>query len=100
MLEANFQALNDDVKQLVSDAQALFVAAAELTGEKAEDARKRGMQLLDIAVAKAQSAQQSAVQASKQAVSTVDTSVKDNPWTAVMIAAAAGLLLGIYINRK
>jgi ElaB/YqjD/DUF883 family membrane-anchored ribosome-binding protein len=36
-----------DVKALVKDAQSLLTAAAALTGNKADELRERGMQMLD-----------------------------------------------------
>ena len=53
MLEQNISTVNNDVKTLVKDAQALFTAATALTGEKAEELRGRGMRALDTALAKA-----------------------------------------------
>ena len=41
MLENNITTVNNDVKTLVKDAQALFSAAAALTGEKADEAKQR-----------------------------------------------------------
>ena len=46
MLEQNISTVNNDVKTLVKDAQALFTAATALTGEKAEELRGRGMRAL------------------------------------------------------
>ena len=50
MLEQNISTVNNDVKTLVKDAQALFTAATALTGEKAEELRGRGMRALDTAL--------------------------------------------------
>ena len=50
MLEQNISTVNNDVKTLVKDAQALFTAATALTGEKAEELRGRGMRALDSAL--------------------------------------------------
>lgn len=76
MLESNLKAINSDVKILVKDAQALFQAASALTGEQAEEARNRGMRLLDTALVRAQGVQAGAV------------------------AAGVGLLAGVALNRK
>ena len=100
MLESNLHAVNNDVKQLVKDAQALFVAAATLTGEKAEEARNRGMRLLDAALVKAQEAQTSAIAAGKEMAASADDYVKENPWRAIAAAAGVGLLLGVVLHRK
>ncbi len=95
MLEQNISTVNNDVKTLVKDAQALFTAATALTGEKADELRGRGMRALDTALAKAHEAQVSAV-AAKHA----DEYVKENPWRSIAAAASIGLLIGVIIGRK
>jgi len=100
MLENNISTVNNDVKTLVKDAQALFTAATALTGEKAEELRGRGMRALDSALAKAQDAQTKAIESSKAAAATTDAYVKDNPWRSVAVAAGVGLLVGVIVGRK
>ncbi|MET3119548.1 ElaB/YqjD/DUF883 family membrane-anchored ribosome-binding protein [Undibacterium sp. GrIS 1.8] len=100
MLESNLKAVNKDVKLLIKDSQALFVAAAALTGEKADEARDKAMKLLDAALVKAQEAQASAIVAGKEMAVSADVYVKENPWRAIAAAAGVGLLLGVIINRK
>lgn len=100
MLESNLKAVDNDVKILVKDAQALFHAAAALTGEKAEEVRNRGMRLLDTALVKAQDAQASALVAGKEMAVSADIYVKENPWRAIAAAAGVGLLAGLIVSRK
>ncbi|MBV6323258.1 DUF883 family protein [Duganella violaceipulchra] len=100
MLEQNISTVNNDVKTLVKDAQALFTAATALTGEKAEELRGRGMRALDTALAKAHEAQQSALVASKEMAKQADVYVKENPWRSIAAAAGVGLLIGVIIGRK
>jgi ElaB/YqjD/DUF883 family membrane-anchored ribosome-binding protein len=100
VLESNLKAVDNDVKILVKDAQALFHAAAALTGEKAEEVRNRGMRLLDTALVKAQDAQASALVAGKEMAVSADVYVKENPWRAIAAAAGIGLLAGLILSRK
>ncbi|MEC5163801.1 ElaB/YqjD/DUF883 family membrane-anchored ribosome-binding protein [Janthinobacterium sp. CG_23.3] len=100
MLENNITTVNNDVKTLVKDAQALFSAAAALTGEKAEEVRNRGMRSLDAALAKAAEAQAGAIVAGKQMAATADVYVKENPWRTIAAAAGVGLLVGVILGRK
>jgi ElaB/YqjD/DUF883 family membrane-anchored ribosome-binding protein len=100
MLENNITTVNNDVKTLVKDAQALFSAAAALTGEKADEVRTRGMRTLDAALAKAQEAQANAIVAGKQMAATADVYVKENPWRTIAAAAGVGLLVGFILGRK
>lgn len=89
-----------DVKTLVKDAQTLLTAAAALTGEKAEELRGRGMQMLDAAMGKAGQVQSQAMVKGKELAETADVYVKDNPWRTVAVAAGVGLLLGAILGRK
>lgn len=100
MLESNLKVVNNDVKTLVKDAQALFQAAATLTGEKADEVRHRGMRLLDTALGKAQDAQANALVAGKEMAVSADHYVKENPWRAIAAAAGVGLLAGVILGRK
>jgi ElaB/YqjD/DUF883 family membrane-anchored ribosome-binding protein len=100
MLESNFLAVNNDVKLLIADAKALFSAAAALSGEKAEEMRNRGMQLLDSALVKGQSVQVTALARSKEIAVSADSYVKLNPWRIVAAAAGLGLLSGVILGRK
>ena len=91
---------NTDVKALVKDAQSLLSAAASLTGNKADELRERGMELLDQALGKAGKYQDQAVVKGKELARATDVYVKDNPWRTVAVAAGVGLLLGVILGRK
>ena len=99
-LNGNMNAVQTDVKTLVKDAQALLTAAAALTGEKAEDMRARGMQLLDVALGKASQVQGQALVKGKELAHSADVYVKDNPWRTIAAAAGVGLLVGVILGRK
>jgi ElaB/YqjD/DUF883 family membrane-anchored ribosome-binding protein len=90
----------NDMKALVRDAQSLLSAATALTGNKAEELRERGMELLDQALGKAGRYQDQAVVRGKELARTADVYVKDNPWRTVAVAAGVGLLLGVILGRK
>ncbi|MCH8619375.1 DUF883 family protein [Undibacterium sp. TS12] len=100
MLESNLQAINHDVKLLLKDAQALFADAATLSGEKAEEARQRGMRMLDSAQRKLHEVHNSAIEAGKKVARSTDDYVKENPWCAITVAAGAGVLLGLILREK
>jgi ElaB/YqjD/DUF883 family membrane-anchored ribosome-binding protein len=99
-LNGNLGNVQTDVKALVKDAQALLTAAAALTGEKAEDMRARGMQLLDQALGKASQVQGQAVVKGRELAHSADVYVKDNPWRTIAAAAGVGLLVGVILGRK
>jgi ElaB/YqjD/DUF883 family membrane-anchored ribosome-binding protein len=99
-LNGNLGNVQSDVKTLVRDAQALLTAAAALTGEKADEMRARGMQLLDVALGKASQVQGQALVKGKELAHTADVYVKDNPWRTIAAAAGVGLLVGVILGRK
>lgn len=100
MLESNIKLVNNDIKVLIKDAQALFQAAAALTGEKADEMRMRAMRVLDTALAKAQEMQTNALIAGKEMAVSADGYVKEKPWQAIAAAAGVGLLAGMVLARK
>lgn len=97
MSDLNLKKINDEVTSMVKDAQKFLSNAATLTGDKAEGARARGIQLLNAAVSKAHHAQATA---SKQLTKSPDDFLKENAWWAMSVAAGAGLLLGAMLIRK
>ncbi len=99
-LNGAMNSTQSDVKSLVKDAQSLLQAAASLTGEKAEDLRQRGMQMLDVALGKASQVQDQALVKGKELAQSADVYVKDNPWRTVAAAAGVGLLVGVILGRK
>ncbi|MGZ3240376.1 MAG: DUF883 family protein [Burkholderiaceae bacterium] len=100
MLESNIKLVNNDMKILIKDSQALFLSAAALTGEKAEEARIRAMRVLDTALVKAQELQANASIVGKEIAASADGYVKEKPWQAIAAAAGVGLLIGIILGRK
>src|SRR4051812_46574501 len=91
-INSNMQEAGTDVKALVRDAQSLLTAAASLTGEKADELRGRGMEMLDRALGKAGKYQDQAIVKGKELAHTADVYVKDNPWRTVVAAAGVGVL--------
>jgi ElaB/YqjD/DUF883 family membrane-anchored ribosome-binding protein len=100
LTELNLTAVSNDVNTLLKDAQALFLAATTLTGEKAEEVRNRAMRLLDTALIGAHELQASAIVAGKEMAVSADGYVKENPWRAISAAAGVGLLAGLILTRK
>jgi ElaB/YqjD/DUF883 family membrane-anchored ribosome-binding protein len=99
-INSSLKDTGNDMKSLVKDAQALLTAAAALTGERADEMRGRGMEMLDRALGKAGQYQGQALVKGKELAHTADVYVKDNPWRTVAVAAGAGLLLGVILGRK
>jgi ElaB/YqjD/DUF883 family membrane-anchored ribosome-binding protein len=100
MPESNFKTVRSDLHALMQDAQALFAEATAAGGSKADELRARGMSLLDGALDEVQQLQSATLEKSKEIAHSTDTYVRANPWQAVGLAAAGGLLIGMLIARK
>lgn len=89
-----------DLKVVVADAEELLRATASQAGEKVSAARERIQASLAAAKIKLSDAERALLEKTKEAAKAADEYVQDNPWQAVGIAAAAGLVLGILISRR
>ena len=99
-ISGSMYATQSDMKALVRDAQSMLTAAASLTGEKAEELRARGMELLDRALGGASLLPTQAVEKGKELAHTADVYVHDNPWRTMAIAGGVGFVLGVLLSRK
>lgn len=100
MTTTSFKTVRHDFKTLVRDAQDLFREATTNTGDRADELRTRGLDMLDVALGKAQELQAQAVETGKEIADTADDFVQQNPWKAVAISAGVGLLVGMLLARK
>jgi ElaB/YqjD/DUF883 family membrane-anchored ribosome-binding protein len=100
MMQSNVNVSNNDIKNLIKDAQSLLDSATALTGDKAEEVRSRAMRLLDTVVSKVQDTQTCTLVAGKEMAVSADDYVKENPWSMVATAAGAGFLMGVILMRK
>ena len=88
--------LMSDLRAVVRDAEELLRATAGQTSAQVDELRARAEASLGAARARLQEAGDDARQAARE----IDEQVRANPWAAVGIAAAAGLLLGMVLGRK
>ena len=89
-----------DLKNLVADAEELLKATASQAGEKVAEARQKiGQSLIEGRKALAD-AEKTLLKKSKEAAEVADDYVRDNPWSAVGMAAGVGLVLGLLIRGK
>jgi ElaB/YqjD/DUF883 family membrane-anchored ribosome-binding protein len=92
--------LMEDLRTVFVDVEELLKATASQTGERITAARAKAEESLK--VAKAQLAEMQAVVAAqtKAAAKAADDYVRANPWQAVGISAAVGLIFGMLITRR
>jgi ElaB/YqjD/DUF883 family membrane-anchored ribosome-binding protein len=89
-----------DLKNLVADAEELLKATASQAGEKVAEARQKIEQSLIEGKKALADAEKTLLKKSKEAAEVADDYVRDNPWSAVGMAAGVGLVLGLLIRGK
>ncbi|WP_432422206.1 DUF883 family protein [Robbsia betulipollinis] len=89
-----------DIKAVLADAEDLLKQAASTTGDRANELREKAMAQLKQAKEKAADVQVIVVEKGKAAARVTDDYVHDHPWQSLGMAAAAGFVVGLLINRK
>lgn len=97
--EVSKEKLMQDLRIVVADAEELLRATAGQAGEKVTAARERIQENLAAAKVRLAAAQETVVAKTKQAANATDEYVHENPWKAVGIGAAVGLVVGMLISR-
>jgi ElaB/YqjD/DUF883 family membrane-anchored ribosome-binding protein len=92
--------LVSDLRTLVGDAEELLKATASQAGEKIGVARQKIEQSLSEGKKALGDAEQTLRKKSKECAEIADDYVRENPWSAVGIAAAVGLAFGLLIRGK
>ena len=92
--------LANDLKNLVADAEELLKATASQAGDKIGVARQKIEQSLIEGKKALADAEKTIVEKSKEAAEIADDYVRENPWSAIGIAAGVGLVLGLLIRGK
>lgn len=89
-----------DLMLVIADAEELLKMTAGQAGEKAVEVRHRVEQRLATARAELARVQAEAAAHVRQAGQAADHYVHQHPWTAVGVAAGAGLVLGLLLSRR
>lgn len=97
--EASKENLMRDFRLVVKDTEELLRATAGVAGEKVSAARERIQENLDSAKARLASAEDEFIAKTQEAAKATDAYVHDNPWKAVGIGAAVGVIVGMLIGR-
>lgn len=96
MTTASTDKLMSDLRAVMRDAEELLQATAGQSGAQLQELRARAEESLGAARARLQEAGDEAREAARD----IDQQVRANPWAAVGVATAAGLLLGLLLSRK
>ncbi|HEY1461110.1 MAG TPA: DUF883 family protein [Casimicrobiaceae bacterium] len=98
--ERSRDALVKDFTEVLTEADALLKQATKESGEKASDLRAQVEAKLRNAKMKLQDMQDDALDRAKATARATDEYVHDNPWQALGVAAAVGVLIGLLISRR
>jgi ElaB/YqjD/DUF883 family membrane-anchored ribosome-binding protein len=82
------------------DVEELLRATASQTGERITAARAKAEESLKVAKARVTEVQAAVAAQTKVAAKAADDYVRANPWQAVGISAAIGLIFGMLITRR
>ena len=99
-LRATSRAGMTEVRNLIADVEDLIKRVAHLDDADLARAREKLQRTLASTKASLHNGTERVRTSAKQAVTTTDTYVHDNPWRAIGIGALAGLLLGYLASRR
>ena len=86
-----------DFRTMINDSEDLLKAAASVSGEGFAMARTKFEEKLKRAKAKLAEASQPVFERARETVAVTNDYVHGNPWTAVGVAVAAGVLIGFVV---
>ncbi|KQV35337.1 MULTISPECIES: DUF883 family protein [Massilia] len=92
--------LLSDLKTVIQDAEAWLRHSGHLTGEEFKVAKAKFERTLVKAKDDIIRLEEAAVEKAKVAAKATDEYVKENPWKAVGLGTAVGVVIGMLIARK
>lgn len=92
--------LVSDMKSAIADAEDMLHATADQVGDKVASMRARIQERLKDARVRLADAEAALLAKTRAAARATDAYVHESPWTAVGIAAAVGLLVGLILGRR
>jgi ElaB/YqjD/DUF883 family membrane-anchored ribosome-binding protein len=99
-LRATGRAGATEVRNLIADVEDLIKRVAHLDDADLARAREKLQRTLASTKASLHNGTERVRTSAKQAVTTTDTYVHDNPWSAVGIAAAAGAAIAVLMSTR
>jgi ElaB/YqjD/DUF883 family membrane-anchored ribosome-binding protein len=100
MPQATLDQLMDDLRSVVSDAEALLNATAHDASDRARAARERATSSIEQARSSLSTLETDLRSRARHAAEDAGRYVQDNPWQAIGIAGAVGVLLGLLLGRR
>ena len=99
-MDVSTDKLMQDLRSVVGDTEDLLKATATQSGEQIARIRARAEESLRTARARMKDVTQAAEAQARDTVREIDGQVRENPWTAIGVAAVAGLVVGLILARK
>lgn len=93
-------AATDEIKNLIADVEELVARVADLKDHDVAKMRTRVMDALEAAKDSLAGGAETLKRHTQKAVSGADEMVRDNPWTAVGVAALVGAVIGMLVARR
>lgn len=97
---ATIDTLVEDFSAMLTEAEVLLKRSGNATGDAARELRAEVEAKLLSAKLRLQELEGQAIDRAKAATKATDAYVHANPWQAVGIAAALGLVAGLLLNRR
>jgi ElaB/YqjD/DUF883 family membrane-anchored ribosome-binding protein len=92
--------LMSDLKSVIQDAESWLRNGSQMTGDELAAARAKFERTLSSAKADLIRLEETVIQRTKEAAKATDEYVTENPWKAVGVGAAAGIIIGMLIARR
>lgn len=92
--------LANSLKAVIRDAEELLKNTGQQVDDNYQTAKARFESTLSSARSGLDSAQESVIARTRDAMKTTDDYVQDNPWRSVGIAAVAGVVIGLLLGRE
>jgi len=99
-MQASREKLVEDLQALLADVDNLFRQAAAAGGQEAQELRRRAEGALSQAVERLAAAERDLLRRGREAARATDDWVHENPWSAIGVGAAVGVLVGMLIARR
>jgi ElaB/YqjD/DUF883 family membrane-anchored ribosome-binding protein len=99
-VDSTIESLATSFKDVVSDAEELLMATANLSGEGLSAAREKFKEKLESAKGKLADAQSAAREKAEQAAAVTEKYVAENPWKALAIVGSVGVIIGMLVHRR
>jgi ElaB/YqjD/DUF883 family membrane-anchored ribosome-binding protein len=100
MDQAAARRLIDELRAVMSEAEALVTATAGDVGERATQARAKAAESVERAQAGLDDLEAQLAERAKALFDDTAQYVRDNPWQSVGIAAALGVFVGVLLGRR